>query len=449
MRPNWAEISRAALAGNVRTFRRRLRAAGGAAPMLCAVVKANAYGHGLIECAQVCRAAGADWLAVTDTAEAVALRRAGIGGRILVLGDFDGDEAGEMVRHGLTPTVWTRAQVERLARAAKWRGAGQAALPIHLNVDTGMSRLGAPAGEFATVARYAARRGLAVEAAYTHLASSEGPAAGVAAQMRRFFAALSMLEPGVAAPGFFWHAANSAAAWRWPGGRRELPGAAGVGSAARRGALGHGAAPEGAGRKPKSAGAKRERTAFAPQNAGLAPEGAGMVMAPQGAGLVPQAAGMLRVGLGLYGICLAPGAEAELRPALAWKTRIVALRDVPAGTPVGYGGDRPGGWKAPRRGRIATLACGYADGYLRAISFARGAHVLVRGRRAPLAGRVSMDLMGVDVSAVPTARVGDEVVLIGAQGPARITANDVAGWAGTIAYEVTCAIAARVQRRYR
>jgi alanine racemase len=443
MRPNWAEISRAALAGNVRTFRRRLRAAGGAAPMLCAVVKANAYGHGLIECAQVCRAAGADWLAVTDTAEAVALRRAGIGGRILVLGDFDGDEAGEMVRHGLTPTVWTRAQVERLARAAKWRGAGRAA-PIHLNVDTGMSRLGVPAGEFAALAQYAARRGLAVEAAYTHLASSEGPAAGVAAQMRRFFAALSMLEPGVAAPGFYWHAANSAAAWRWPGGRRELPGAAGVGSAAPPAALG---------RKPKSAGAKRGRAAFAPQNAGLAAQGAGLAplgagMAEHGAGLVAQSAGMIRVGLGLYGICLAPGAEAELRPVLAWNTRIVALRDVPAGTPVGYGGDRPGGWKAPRRGRIATLACGYADGYLRAISFARGAHVLVRGRRAPLAGRVSMDLMGVDVSAVPAARVGDEVVLIGTQGPARITASDVADWAGTIAYEVTCAIAPRVQRRY-
>ncbi len=441
MRPNWAEISRAALRGNVRAFRRRLLAAAeGPAPMLCAVVKANAYGHGLIACAQVCRAAGAAWLAVTDTAEAVALRRAGIGGRILVLGDFDGDEAAEMVRHGLTPTVWTRAQVERLARAAKWRGAGRAAaLPIHLNVDTGMSRLGAPAAEFAAVARYAARRGLAVEAAYTHLASSEGPAAGVAAQMRRFFAALSMLEPGVAAPGFYWHAANSAAAWRWPGGRRELPGAAGAGSATPPAALGRGAATEGAGLKPKSAGAKLEGAAFAPKNAGLAPLGAGMA---------PQGAGMIRVGLGLYGICLAPGADAELRPVLAWKTRIVALRDVPAGTPVGYGGDRPGGWKARRRARIATLACGYADGYLRATGFARGAHVLVRGRRAPLAGRVSMDLMGVDVSAVPAARVGDEVVLIGAQGPARITASDVAGWAGTIAYEVTCAIAARVQRRY-
>lgn len=444
MRPNWAEISRAALAGNVRTFRRRLRAAAeGAAPMLCAVVKANAYGHGLTECAQVCQAAGAAWLAVTDTAEAVALRRAGIGGRILVLGDFDGDEAGAMVRHGLTPTVWMRAQVGRLARAAKRRGAGRAAaLPIHLNVDTGMSRLGAPAGEFAALARYAARRGLAVEAAYTHLASSEGPAAGVAAQMRRFFAALSMLEPGVAAPGFYWHAANSAGAWRWPGGRRELPGAAGAGSATPLAALGRGAATEGAGLAPKSAGAKRESAAFAPQNAGLAPQGAGMVMAPRGAG-------MIRVGLGLYGICLAPGADAELRPVLAWKTRIVALRDVPAGTPVGYGGDRPGGWKAPRRARIATLACGYADGYLRAISFARGAHVLVRGRRAPLAGRVSMDLMGVDVTGIPAARMGDEVVLIGAQGGVRITANDVAGWAGTIAYEVTCGIAARVQRRYR
>ena len=397
--------------------------------MLCAVVKANAYGHGLIECAQVCQAAGADWLAVTDTAEAVALRRAGIGGRILVLGDFDGDEAGEMVRQGLTPTVWTRAQVERLARAAKWRGAGRAAaLSIHLNVDTGMSRLGTPAREFAAVARYAARGGLAVEAAYTHLASSEGPAPGVAAQMRRFFTALAALEPGVAAPGFYWHAANSAAAWRWPGGRRKLPGAE---SAARRRAPGRAAATEGA----------------ATPGAGIAPRGAGN--APRGAGILPQRAGMIRVGLGLYGICLAPGADAELRPVLAWKTRIVALREVPAGTPVGYGGDRPGGWKARRRARIATLACGYADGYLRATGFARGAHVLVRGRRAPLAGRVSMDLMGVDVSAVPAARVGDEVVLIGTQGAARITASDLAGWGGTIAYEVTCAIAPRVPRHYR
>ncbi|MGH9535625.1 MAG: alanine racemase, partial [Terriglobales bacterium] len=160
------------------------------------------------------------------------------------------------------------------------------------------------------------------------------------------------------------------------------------------------------------------------------------------------AAGMVRVGLGLYGSCLVPGAEAALRPVLAWKTRIIALREVSAGAPVGYGGDRPGGWKAPRRSRIATLACGYADGYLRAVAFAPQAHVLVRGRPAPFAGRISMDLMSVEVTAIPGARLGDEVVLIGAQRGARIRPRDLARWAGTIPYEITCALALRVPRRY-
>ncbi|MGH9536147.1 MAG: alanine racemase, partial [Terriglobales bacterium] len=268
MRANWAEISRAALRFNWMAFRRRRpRPAAGAPPLrLCAVVKANAYGHGLLECAQVFVAAGAEWLAVTDTAEALALRQGGIAARILVLGDFDREDAQEIVRHRLTPTVWTRAQADRLARAgARHRRPPGLPLAVHLKLDTGMARIGAAPAEFAALARHAAACGLAVEAAYTHLASAEGPAAGVAAQMRRLRAALAALDRRLLAPGFFWHAANSAAAWRWPAaGRPGLPGAV------------------------------RQL----------------------------DAAGMVRVGLGLYGSCLVPGAEAALRPVLAWKTRI-------------------------------------------------------------------------------------------------------------------------------
>lgn len=392
MRANWTEISRPALGANLQAFRRRLRRgalASGPPPRLCAVVKANAYGHGLIECARTLVAAGAEWLAVTDTAEAVALRQARIRGRILVLGDFDGADAHAMARLGLTPTVWTEAQVLRLARAAS----PHAGVAVHLKVDTGMARLGAPAAALPRLARQAARRELKVEAIYTHLASSEGPAAGVAVQLRRLAAALAAVDPAITtAPGFFWHAANSAAAWRW---------------AALRGGL---ASPPGS-----------------------------MLPGP----------GLARIGLGLYGSCLAAEAEPHLRPVLAWKTRVIALRRIPAGAPVGYGGDRPGGWKARRPAWIATLACGYADGYFRAIHAVRAAHVLIRGRRAPFAGRISMDLMSVDVTGIPGVRRGDEAVLIGRQGRERIRPADLARWAGTIPYEVTCAIAARVPRHYR
>lgn len=157
---------------------------------------------------------------------------------------------------------------------------------------------------------------------------------------------------------------------------------------------------------------------------------------------------MVRVGLGLYGNCLAAEAEKFLRPALTWRTRVIAVREIAAGAPVGYGGDRPGGWKAKRRARIATVACGYADGYFRTIAQAPGAHVLIHGQPARLAGRISMDLMSLEVSGIPAARVGDEVVLIGRQGSRVIGTADVARWAGTIPYEVTCALAARVRREY-
>lgn len=149
----------------------------------------------------------------------------------------------------------------------------------------------------------------------------------------------------------------------------------------------------------------------------------------------------IRVGIALYGYD--PGGEpAGLRPALSLRALVTHVKDVPAGATIGYGAT----WRAERPSRIATVAVGYADGVMRARS-SRG-DVLVRGRRAPVAGRVSMDAITIDVTGVPGVEVGDTATLIGADGEERITADDVGRWSGTLAYEVLTGIGRRVERRY-
>lgn len=145
----------------------------------------------------------------------------------------------------------------------------------------------------------------------------------------------------------------------------------------------------------------------------------------------------VRVGIALYG-CEWPGAM----PALALRSLVTHVKTVRAGTTVGYGAT----WAAPAKSVVATVAIGYADGVLRA----RGnrGHVLVRGRRAPVIGAVSMDAITIDVSSVPGVAVGDVVTVIGVDGEERITAEEVAEWSGTISYEVLTAIGPRVKRRY-
>ncbi|MBX5482075.1 MAG: alanine racemase [Myxococcaceae bacterium] len=151
---------------------------------------------------------------------------------------------------------------------------------------------------------------------------------------------------------------------------------------------------------------------------------------------------LVRPGIMLYGLTPASwlSSRAPLRPVLSWRTAITHLKTVPRGTPISYGST----WTAPRESVIATLPVGYADGYAR--SFSNRADVLVRGRRAKIAGRVCMDMMMVDVTDVPGVSMGDEVILIGAQGNERITADELAALSGTIHYEVLCAVAARVPR---
>jgi alanine racemase len=151
---------------------------------------------------------------------------------------------------------------------------------------------------------------------------------------------------------------------------------------------------------------------------------------------------MVRPGLMLYGVYPSPqpARQISLKPALSWKTRILQLKKVPAGSSISYGQT----FVTKRDSVIATLPVGYADGYSRLLSN-RG-EVLVHERRAPVVGRVCMDLTMVDVTDIGGARSGDEVVLLGAQGQETIAVDEMAAWAETISYEIFTSISARVPR---
>ncbi len=157
---------------------------------------------------------------------------------------------------------------------------------------------------------------------------------------------------------------------------------------------------------------------------------------------LPRLFNLIRPGMALYGIDPHGRDGLDLEPVLAWRTQIVFLKDHRRGSPIGYHGT----WRAPRRSRIATLPVGYDDGYR--FAFSNRAHVLVRGKRCPVVGRVSMDYVCVDVTKVPGASVGDPVTLLGRDGDERIGVLELARWADTIPYEVFCGIGRRVKRCY-
>jgi alanine racemase len=349
------------------------------------IVKADAYGHGAVEVARVLLGAGAPLLAVALVEEGLELRDAGIEASILVIGASYGERYDLVVRHRLTPVVFTPDQVARLAAAA--RAAGARAL-AHLEIDTGMGRLGiAPSELPAMVEALRAAPEVELEGVYTHFASADVlPRETTERQVRLFHEVSDALARAGFAPRLH-HLANSAGTLEYPAARQDVT---------RPGIMVYGYSPfeEGA---PISAAA-REVTS-------------------------------------------------RLRPALTWRTAIVHVKPVAPGTAISYGGH----WTARRPSRIATIPVGYGDGYDRRLSGRPGfgsADVLVRGRRAQVAGTVCMDLTMIDVTDVPGAEVGDEVVLLGAQGGLRIGADELASRLGTISYEVLCAIGKRVPRRY-
>lgn len=380
MRPTWVEVDLTALRRNFQTVQAFVapRAA------VCCVVKADAYGHGAVECARALEGAGAKWFGVTSTEEGLALRKAGVNGRILLMTGFWRGDTDEAVLHDLTPSVWAWWQIEALENSYNslgWRV--QDNIPFHLKLDTGMSRLGLQPPDLPQfVAALKRARHVEFEGVFSHLASSEVvDAPSVDDQLRVFDDCLARLNAAGLNPKYR-HIGNTAAILT------------------------------------------REHSWY----------------------------NMVRPGLALYGYHLPAVTEAggppaasrslALTPVLSWKTRIIALKDVPANTAVGYNG----AYVTAAPARIAVLAVGYADGLSRMLS-SRG-RVIVRDHYAPIIGKVAMDLTVVDITGIPGVAIGDEVTIIGRSRQCSITAWEHADLSESIPYEVLCSIGRRVPRVY-
>lgn len=398
-----AEISRSRLIANFKYLRSLLPASDtqkhapeqAATTDLLAVVKANAYGHGLSPCATWLVQAGAKWLGITSVEEGVALRRLCPKVRILVMRGLMHGEADVLIDAQLIPTMWQPQQLVWLSDAAQKHKLALGTVPIHLEIDSGMSRQGVGLSDLAklldTLQHLPALR---LSGVYTHFASADMLDA---AQNKLQRTAFQKAIDQIFAAGFHpqWiHAGNSS-------------------------------------------------TLLAEQH-----------RLYDALPTKPGAKNLIRPGIALYGYAppfsgsesaAAEESRAQLQPVLAWKTAIASMRSVSAGTAIGYNAT----FVAPTPMRLALLPFGYADGLNRKLSgtnSAPGGHVLIHGMPAPIVGRVSMDLTVVDITHIPNAASGDEVVILGEQQAQRITADDHALWAGTIPYEILCAIAARVPR---
>ncbi len=330
---------------------------------LIAVVKADAYGHGVVPVIEVLRPV-ADMFAVATIEEGVALRQAGIRDPILVLFSSLPEQAAHIVAHGLTPTIGDWEFANRLNDVAS------KIVSVHVNINTGMNRSGiywTEAAQFLN--RLKTLHRLNVEGVFTHLATAdETDKRFVFLQLKRFSSVLEKVSNGSA----LVHAANSAAALAIPEAHFDA----------------------------------------------------------------------VRPGLSLYGIYPALERTIQLEPALTWKARIGWMGSLSEGEGVSYGLR----YKAPRETRVVMVQVGYGDGYPRALSGV--GEVLIGGARRPIVGRVCMDVSVVRLASTDNVSVGDEVVLIGKQGDAEITVDELAHRAGTISYEILTQIGARVPKNY-
>jgi len=367
MRPSWIEIDLDAIESNVRVIRDAI-----SPTVVCAVVKADGYGHGDVPVAEAALEGGATHLAVALVSEGVLLREAGIDAPIIVLSEPLPEELDAVVGWSLTPIVYRSHFIESVAETADRLGA--APYPVHLKVDTGMHRVGASPLEAIVLARQIdADERLILEGIATHLSVAEedpeftGRQVGALAQFR------DLLESeGISVE--YVHAANTAGALDHTEARFDLA----------------------------------------------------------------------RIGLGIYGLRPAPetGSELPLVPAMRVVSAVSFVQRLPAGARPSYGRAR----LLERPSTVATVPLGYADGIPRRLS-ALGGEVLIRGKRYPFAGTVTMDQVMIDVGDDPV-EVGDEVVFIGAQGDEEVTATEWADLLSTINYEIVCQFGPRLPRHY-
>jgi alanine racemase len=365
-RPTVVEVDLARLAANFRAIQAAVAPAA-----VMPIVKANAYGHGLVEVARHLVGLGATSLGVAFLEEAIALRERGIAVPILVMGGILGDQIPLFLRHRLILTASSIDKLRQIDEAAHDLGV---TARVHLKIDTGMERIGVHYySAHGLLERAAECRHTVVEGIYSHFANADAADLGSARlQLARFHDVLQWYDKqGVAPP--VRHMANSGAVLQLPESYLDL----------------------------------------------------------------------VRPGILLYGVY--PSAEVRrtisVRPVLAWKSRVVYFKVVTPGHPVSYGST----WQTDHLVRVVTVPVGYGDGYFRALSNA--ARVIIRGRTYPVVGRVCMDQIMVNLE-WDSAYNGDEVVLLGEAGEARITCEDLAEWAGTIPYEILTSINTRVPRVY-
>ena len=373
-----------ALASNYRAIARSL-------PKSCAlmpVVKADAYGHGARHVARRLAEEGAPVFAVAVVEEGLELRRAGITQPILVMGWIGKDQLGSLVDGGLTPNIHSVEQAEEMKiflEGEEGRGGPRAPLPVHLKLDTGMTRLGVRGEELPPVLdRLDAMKGkIFLEGVFQNFASAEEPGgAQTETQLRIFLEGVKAIRAAGHQPSII-HTDNSAATIS------------------------------------RLVNSPSKQVLFEPTH--------------------------VRPGLALYarvpGLPLFSEQEDSLSDVMSFVSVVDQVKTVPKGTRVGYGGT----FVAGRTTTLAIVPAGFADGVPRHLSGL--GHVLIGGRRCPIAGRVSMDLTAVDVTDLP-ARPGrgEEVVFFGRQGDARLGVDEVARAAGTVAWEILCGVGPRVPR---
>jgi alanine racemase len=371
-RPTWAEIDLNNLVANFNRVKRRVTPAA----RVMAVLKANGYGHGAVECAQRLASEGADWFGVALPEEGIQLRDAGIKEPILCLGGYWPGQAAACIQHQLTTVVYRLDMIEALNHAATNAGV---VVDVHVKVDTGMGRLGIRFDQLSEFVNGLQQfRNVRIDGVMTHLAAADDAACQPLTldQIQRFEDAVTVFRDHGYRPTHL-HLANSAGIF----GHRESWG------------------------------------------------------------------NLVRPGGVLYGlwrdVLPVSISNAELLPVMSLHSRISLLKWVPPGETIGYGCT----FEASRRSLIATLPVGYHDGYMRGLS--NRSHVIVRGRYAPVVGRVSMDLTLIDVTDVPEVQVDDQVTLLGWNRNTpdlKITAEELARIAGTLSYEVTCGVSERVPR---
>ena len=365
-RPVWAEVNLQALRHNYREIKKQLAAG----VKLCAVVKANAYGHGAVAAARVAVEEGAEYLAVATLSEGIELRQAGFTTPILVLGLVMPEDAKDVVDYDLTQVVCELSLAKALSEEAQRQ---QKKARIHLKVDTGMGRIGVrpeEIGELAT--KIAELPGLVIEGMFSHFATADSKdKTYTKQQLAAFKDAIAAVE-GRGIKLSLKHIAESAAILEIPEAHFD----------------------------------------------------------------------MVRAGVIQYGLW--PSEEVthpiDLQPVMSLDAKVVWVKTLHPGESIGYGRQ----FTAKRESRIATLPIGYADGYIRA--YGQEGFVEIHGKKAPLAGRVCMDQVMVDVTDIPHVQIGDEVTLFGSDS---LTIDEVARWGNTINYEVPCLLSARVPRIYR